>query len=75
MRLKRSGTWWCEANSSPRVALQYAKYNGTFERVFTRYQQRQQGVQKECMLPTSLYLSVSHIAITDVEQIKWALEL
>jgi len=38
VRLKRSGAWWYEANSNQMLALRCAKYNGTFERVFTRDQ-------------------------------------
>ena len=38
-RLKRSGAWWYVANSNHMLALRCAKYNGTFERVFARYQQ------------------------------------
>jgi hypothetical protein len=40
VRLKRSGAWWYEANSNQMLALRCAKYNGTFDQVFTRYQQR-----------------------------------
>jgi hypothetical protein len=40
VRLKRSGAWWYEVNSSQMLALRCAKYNGTFDQVFTRYQQR-----------------------------------
>lgn len=40
VRLKRSGAWWYESNSTQMVALRCAKYNGTFEKVFARYQQR-----------------------------------
>lgn len=40
VRLKRSGAWWYERNSNQMLALRCAKYNGTFEKVFTRYQQR-----------------------------------
>ena len=38
VRLKRSGAWWYEANSNQMLALRCAKYNGTFEQVFTRDQ-------------------------------------
>ena len=38
VRLKRSGAWWYEANSNEMLALRCAKYNGTFEQVFMRYQ-------------------------------------
>jgi Uncharacterised protein family (UPF0236) len=38
VRLKRSGAWWYEANSNQMLALRCAKYNGTFDQVFTRYQ-------------------------------------
>jgi len=40
VRLKRSGAWWYEANSNQMLALRCAKYNGTLDQVFTRYQQR-----------------------------------
>ena len=43
VRLKRSGAWWYEANSNQRLALRCAKYNGTLDQVFERYQQKQQG--------------------------------
>ncbi|MBI3303373.1 MAG: hypothetical protein HYZ72_15015 [Deltaproteobacteria bacterium] len=39
-RLKRSGAWWYVANSNHMLALRCAKYNGTFDRVFTRYRQQ-----------------------------------
>ena len=38
VRLKRSGAWWYEESSNQMLALRCAKYNGTFEQVFTRYQ-------------------------------------
>lgn len=41
-RLKRSGAWWYVANGNGLLALRCAKYNGTFERVFQRYVQREQ---------------------------------
>jgi Transposase len=40
VRLKRSGAWWYEINSNQMLALRCAKYNGTFNQVFTRHQQR-----------------------------------
>jgi Transposase len=40
VRLKRSGAWWYVANGNHMLALRCAKYNGTFERVFERYQQK-----------------------------------
>jgi hypothetical protein len=40
VRLKRSGAWWYELNSNQLLALRCAKYNGTFDRVFERHQQR-----------------------------------
>lgn len=40
VRLKRSGAWWYEVNSNHMLALRCAKYNGTFDQVFTRHQQR-----------------------------------
>src|SRR4029450_9987937 len=40
VRLKRSGAWWYELNSNQMLALRCAKYNGTFDRVFERHQQR-----------------------------------
>jgi hypothetical protein len=42
VRLKRSGAWWYEANSNHMLALRCAKYNGTLDQVFMRYQQRLQ---------------------------------
>jgi hypothetical protein len=38
VRLKRSGAWWYEASSNQMLALRCAKYNGTFDQVFTRHQ-------------------------------------
>jgi len=38
VRLKRSGAWWYEESSNQMLALRCAKYNGTFEQVFTRDQ-------------------------------------
>jgi hypothetical protein len=43
VRLKRSGAWWYEINSHQMLALRCAKYNGTFDQVFVRYQQRLRG--------------------------------
>jgi Uncharacterised protein family (UPF0236) len=40
VRLKRSGAWWYETNSNQMLALRCAKYNGTLDQVFRRYQQR-----------------------------------
>jgi hypothetical protein len=40
VRLKRSGAWWYETNSNQMLALRCAKYNGTFNQVFVRHQQR-----------------------------------
>ena len=40
VRLKRSGAWWYEGNSNQMLALRCAKYNGTLDHVFIRYQQR-----------------------------------
>jgi len=40
VRLKRSGAWWYEANSNHMLALRCAKYNGTLDQVFGRYQER-----------------------------------
>ena len=40
VRLKRSGAWWYERNSNQMLALRCAKYNGTFNQVFMRHQQR-----------------------------------
>jgi hypothetical protein len=46
VRLKRSGAWWYEDNSNQMLALRCAKYNGTFDRVFTRFQrQKSSGVR------------------------------
>ena len=41
VRLKRSGAWWYIDSSNRMLALRCAKYNGTFDRVFERYQERQ----------------------------------
>ena len=40
VRLKCSGAWRYEANSNHMLALRCAKYNGTLDQVFMRYQQR-----------------------------------
>jgi len=40
VRLKRSGAWWYAENSNRMMALRCADYNGTFERVFQRYVQK-----------------------------------
>src|SRR6266536_4061672 len=40
VRLKRSGAWWYEGNSNQMFALRCAKYNGTLDQVFARYQQK-----------------------------------
>jgi hypothetical protein len=40
VRLKRSGAWWYEVKSKQMLALRCAKYNGTLDQVFARYQQR-----------------------------------
>jgi len=40
VRLKRSGAWWNEVNSTQMLALRCAKYNGTLDQMFVRYQQR-----------------------------------
>jgi hypothetical protein len=42
VRLKRSGAWWYVTNANQMLALRCAKYNGTFDRIFTRYRQRLQ---------------------------------
>ena len=42
VRLKRSGAWWYATNSNQMLALRCAKYNGTLDQVFVRYQQRLQ---------------------------------
>ncbi len=42
VRLKRSGAWWYVTSANQMLALRCAKYNGTFDRVFERYQQRLQ---------------------------------
>jgi hypothetical protein len=43
VRLKRSGAWWYEESSNQMLALRCAKYNGTLDQVFVRYQQQQRG--------------------------------
>ena len=40
VRLKRPGAWWYEENSNQMLALRCAKYNGTFDRVFARFQRQ-----------------------------------
>jgi len=40
VRLTRSGAWWYVADGNHMLALRCAKYHGTFERVFGRYQQK-----------------------------------
>jgi len=42
VRLKRSGAWWYVENSNRMMALRCADYNGTFERVFQKYVQKDQ---------------------------------
>jgi hypothetical protein len=42
-RLKLPGAWWYVGNANAMLALRCAKYNGTFERVFEKYAQREQG--------------------------------
>ena len=42
VRLKRSGAWWYVENSNRMLALRCADYNGTFQRVFQKYVQRDQ---------------------------------
>jgi hypothetical protein len=39
-RLKRSGAWWYEVNCNQMLALRCAKYNGAFDQVFVRHQER-----------------------------------
>ena len=39
-RLKRSGAWWYEINCNQMLALRCAKYNGTWDQVFVRHQER-----------------------------------
>jgi hypothetical protein len=39
-RIKRSGAWWYELNCNQMLALRCAKYNGTFDQVFARHQER-----------------------------------
>jgi len=43
VRLKRSGAWWYEASRNQMLALRCAKYNGTSNQVFVRYQQEKLG--------------------------------
>ena len=42
VRLKRSGAWWYVGNSNRMMALRCADYNGTFQRVFQKYVQKDQ---------------------------------
>ncbi len=51
VRLKRSGAWWYEVSSNEMLALRCAKYNGTFDQVFTRYRQRLKKRKNHRMLP------------------------
>jgi hypothetical protein len=44
VRLKRSGAWWYEESSNQMLALRCAKYNGTFDHVFTRFQRLKLGM-------------------------------
>jgi hypothetical protein len=44
VRLKRSGAWWYEENSNQMLARRCAKYNSTFDRVFTRLQRQRAAV-------------------------------
>jgi hypothetical protein len=46
VRLKRAGAWWYKGASNQMLALRCAKYNGTFERVFARYQPQQLRTKK-----------------------------
>ena len=39
-RLRRSGAWWYEVNCNQMLALRCAKYNGVFDQVFVRHQER-----------------------------------
>ena len=45
VRLKRSGAWWYQENSNAILALRCARYNGTLERVFQQYVQRNSSTQ------------------------------
>ena len=40
VRRNRSGAWWSVANGNHMLALHRATYNGTFDHVFGRYQQK-----------------------------------
>ena len=40
VRSNRSGAWWYVANGNHMLALRCATYNGTFDRVVGRYQQK-----------------------------------
>jgi hypothetical protein len=44
VRLKRSGAWWYEEKSNQMLALRCAKYNGTFDRGFTRFHRQKAAV-------------------------------
>ena len=37
VRLKRSGTWWLEANGNAMLRIRCALYNGTFKQIFEDY--------------------------------------
>jgi Uncharacterised protein family (UPF0236) len=45
VRLKRSGAWWYVEQTNVMLALRWAKYNGTFQRVFEGYRQQAMGGQ------------------------------
>jgi hypothetical protein len=40
VRLKRSGAWWYTTNANQALALRCTKYDGTFDLLFDRSQQR-----------------------------------
>jgi hypothetical protein len=41
VRLKRPGAWWLAQNSEAMLRIRCAIFNGTFDRVFARYMERQ----------------------------------
>jgi hypothetical protein len=52
VRLKRSGAWWYEVNSNHMLALRCAKYNGTLDQVFERFNRGNRKRKNHRMLPS-----------------------
>jgi hypothetical protein len=53
VRLKRSGAWWYEESSSQMLALRCAKYNRTFNQVFTLYQHQKADSEESPNAPSA----------------------